>query len=46
MKDDSWFPAKILLTKTNETLICKTVNDIPQGIAFRVLKIRYKEEDQ
>lgn len=41
----SWFPCLVLLIDSAETLVAKTVNDIPQGTTFRVLKIRINEEN-
>jgi hypothetical protein len=41
----SWFPCLVLLVDTEETLIAKTVNDIPNGATFRVLKKRINEEN-
>lgn len=40
----TWFPCLVLLVKENITLIAKTVNDIPNGTTFRVLKSQYFEE--
>jgi len=41
----SWFPCLILLVNTGVEFVAKTVNDIPQGVTFRVLKTQYNEEN-
>jgi hypothetical protein len=40
----NWFPCLVLLVKENIELVAKTVNDIPNGTTFRVLKTQYSEE--
>lgn len=37
------FPCLVLLLKPNVEFVAKTVKDIPNGVAFRVLKSNYIE---
>jgi hypothetical protein len=37
------FPCLVLLVKAGVEFVAKTVNDIPNGHAFRVLKTNYIE---
>lgn len=41
MSQPSYFPILILLVKENKKMVCKTVDDIPSGITFKVLETNY-----
>ena len=38
--DLSSFPLKIRLIATGEEVVCKTDNEVPRGVSFRVLELR------
>lgn len=42
MKEDNWFPIKIIISDSGEVLICKTPEDVPNGISFKVIETKVK----